>query len=115
MNQCMECGGELISEVQGSCLSVKCLSCGMSYATTWYDEFTWDHTDYKIILTDTDCNAAKLKAIAEITGFNYLTIRKMSQNIPQELYHDNARVIKEKKKLLDDADVKYTIEPKWKY
>ena len=115
MSTCIECGGELISEIQGSCLSVRCLSCGMAYATTYYAPIERDHTDYKIILTDADCNAAKLKAIAEITGFNYLTIRKMSQNTPQELCSGWATVIQNKKKLLDEANVKCNIEPEWKY
>ncbi len=115
MGDCWECGGELVSEIKGSSLVVTCSKCGMSIARSWSEPIREDPTDYKIILTDSDCSPAKLKAIAKITGFNYLTIRKISQNTPQELCQGWATVIRDKKKYLDDADVKYIIEPKWKY
>lgn len=116
MNVCPECGGELDSQIDGSCLTISCLSCDWSVATTYTEPIYEDQTVYAIsILPGNPVSKPVLLAIGKLVEVNFLGAKPIAEQGCERVYEDTAPEVREKKLLLDEAGVAYRIEPEFPY
>lgn len=112
---CPECGAEMNETYDKPSLVLDCPKCGCKIATTKWDSIDLDETVYTISLEKIDCPSLEnIKFISSLTGENYLKTKEelIKGNI---VFKHNAVEMKEKKKLIEDNNIKYHISPEFPY
>jgi hypothetical protein len=77
---CEKCGGKMEIRREGSTQGLFCTQCDWSVVTTHISEVKLDNTQYEVVACDGDPDDARhVKAVAQISGTNFLASRKLLQ------------------------------------
>lgn len=116
MNKCPNCGNELISDIIGSTLLVRCSKCDFNIATTHLDSIFEDENIYEIYLSDGNkITKENYFLVQSLTNMNMPQILKLFENTPYLLFKGHASEVKELKDQLDEKNIKYYIKPDFPY
>lgn len=89
--RCSQCGGELEARAEGRVQGLFCKHCGWAVITSRFPAIEFDQTDYEIRAIGGDfLNKVHVKAVAEITGRNFLGARKLLQETEPLVYRGQA-------------------------
>ncbi len=101
---------ELLRE--GSTQGLLCKSCGWSVVTTQIAAMLLDETIYEVHLRDGDFrNETHVKAVAEVSGRNFLGARKLLQERESLVYKGNAPEVARAEAALTAAGISIRITP----
>ena len=110
--RCTQCGGELISRQEGSVQGLFCDSCGWSVVTTYISPMLLDETLYEVRAMGGDFhNDAHIKAVAEVSGRNFLGARKLLQESEPLVYKGHAPDVARVEAILTAAGLGVRIRP----
>ncbi len=113
--KCPKCGFNLKLIKEQFSIAWVCQKCGYGEATTISEPIYDDETFYKIALLENDSNdMVVVKTISKFTGLNYLQSKHLIEN-RKDIYTGKAYEILDKKKILDENNVKYKIIPEFPY
>ena len=116
MNKCPICGKDLRTRIEGSTQITECSSCDYSVATSYIDPIYEDNEDYRIIIDACETPDKKQYILlSKISGTNTLGVKKLLDKLPAELYVGKASDIKEIVSALNEAEIRYHIDPVFKY
>ena len=114
-NKCPKCGSTLKEIKEQFSIAWVCPKCGYGEATTVSKPAYEDETFYTITLLENDSSDMLIvKTISKFTGLNFLQSKDLVKN-PKEIYTGRAYEILDKKKALDESNIKYKIEPEFPY
>lgn len=113
--KCPNCG-TLLKEVNDfSSVAWVCPKCGYGEATTTSEMIYDDEKIYTITLLNNDSNNLLIvKTISKLTGLNYIKTKELINN-PKSIITGRSYEILDKKKVLDENGVKYSIVPDFPY
>lgn len=112
---CPNCGTEMIVNYDKPALNLTCPKCGCKITSTKWEEIDLDDTKYKILLeVVSDPNIEQIKFISKLAGLNYPTSKALLKN-GGLVFEGLATEILEKKLKLNKENIRYTIEPFFKY
>lgn len=115
MIKCPKCGNELIIINNGREIKNKCSVCDYEVVTTYNSEMDNDTTKYVIsILKDNCVSIDNIKLISKMTGDNFILSKFYLIN-GYDFEQTYAEQVQERKHLLDENKIKYTILPKFPY
>lgn len=111
---CPECNASTISKIEGSSLVIECSKCGWSIATSRIDPIYEDETIYLVHvgLNKTPSKEA-LKAVARITGGNFVSAKRLLETPGSKLIEGKAPVIKKCLEDLTAAGVSFDVNPEF--
>ena len=110
--RCAECGGELEARQEGSVQGLYCKNCGWQVVTTYIPPIELDKTDYEVRVTGGDFhNEAHVKAVAEVSGRNFLGARKLLQESEPRVFKGKATEVVRAEAVLTAAGVGVQILP----
>ena len=113
---CEKCGAEMRSIDPNKPVGMTCPNCGWGWATTYIDPFLEDETVYVVSLAKGNAVTREaIKAVAEITGKNYVQAKRMIENSPAEVYAGKAAKVKDVLILLEMQSLAYTVAPEFPY
>ena len=116
MDVCPNCGKELISEVIGSSVLVRCPCCDFSVATSYMDPIFEDSKQYELFLdAGNKVTGANYSYIQFLTNKNIREIKSIFENAPYLLFKGRATEVKEIRDKLDENGIKYYIVPEFNY
>lgn len=112
---CPKCGTEMIAVYEKPALNLTCPKCGCKIATTKWEDIDLDDTDYEIVVKPlVNPLMNQVKFISNLTGQNFIVSKKFLEN-GGVLLKAKAIEIREKKKLLKDNGIDYSISPEFPY
>ena len=112
---CPKCGAEMIAVYEKPALNLTCPKCGCKIATTKWEDIDLDDTDYKIVLKSlAHPSMDQVKLISNLTGQNFIVSKRLLEN-GGVLLSTKAIEIREKKKLLNENGVDFSISPEFPY
>ncbi len=104
--------GELEARQEGHIQGWYCKNCGWIVATTYFPAIELDETDYEVRATGGDFhNEAHIKAVAEVSGRNFLGARKLLQEKEPLVYRGKAPEVVRAQDILTAAGVGVQILP----
>ncbi len=112
---CPKCGSEIVAVYEKPALNLSCPKCGCKTVTTKWEEIDLDSTIYVLKLNKIESPTIDvLLLVSKLTGENYLTIKKnlMKGDI---IFKGRAIEIMDLKKIFDEAGIKYSINPDFRY
>ena len=110
--RCEKCGGEVEFRQEGSVQGLFCKSCDWSVVTTYIPAIQLDETDYEVRVKGGDFrNEAHVKAVAEVSGRNFLGARKLLQESEPLVYKGKAPEVARAQEVLAAAGVAIQILP----
>lgn len=113
---CDKCSSEMRFEQDGHSICWVCDNCGNAVASTYFEPYETDFTDYRVLLaTPFKATTGVLKLISEIAHCNYIEAKKMIEKAPVEIYCGKAVEVKEIRERLNKANIAFSIEPKFPY
>lgn len=113
---CPECNGKLKSEVVGSSIVTSCSECGWSVARSHMDSMREDDTVYSLYLeSGNPDNKAVLSCLSKIMGCNFLQVRKALDRGRALIFAGEAAKVREKRDLLLNEGISFSIEPDFPY
>ena len=112
---CPECGEIMNETYDKPALNLICPKCGNKIATTRWDPIDLDSTVYEITVLKGNAESTEnVKLVSKIMGENYIK-SKMLLSTGFLCFKGNAVEVQNKKKILDDNNIKYIINPKYPY
>ena len=112
---CPECGEIMNETYDKPALNLTCPKCGNKIATTRWEPIDLDSTEYEIIISKgNEESMENIKLISKISGENYIKSKELLSN-GFSYIKGSAIEVMNKKKILDDNHIKYTINPKYPY
>ena len=116
MNKCPECGGKLISNVEGHGLSIKCEKCDYSIASSYFEEWEKDPTQYTVFIKPNE--NLKIESLKYISKKCQTSIIKIKQElVSKRLFFIKGLAYELKDDIikLRELNIDYEIEPKFNY
>jgi ribosomal protein S27E len=108
---CEQCGGRLEIFKEGSAQGVKCADCGWTVATTHISGVKIDEKRYEVSCSGDYKNEAHIRAVSEVTGYNFLTSRKTLQKGRSLVFTGQAMEVLRVRKILISAGLDCNVEP----
>ena len=113
---CKKCGAEMSYIKEGHSVSWICKNCGDAVATSFFEPYETDLTEYHIwICSSFKASTDRIKMISEIANCNFLEAKKMIENAPIEIFCGTAVDVKAIKEKLEAAGIEFSIEPDFPY
>ncbi|WP_134434927.1 hypothetical protein [Pseudomonas azotoformans] len=112
---CERCGGRLESFNEGSAQGLRCADCGWSVVTTHVSGVKVDEAKYKVSCSGDYKNEAHVRAVSEVTGYNFLTSRKTLQNGVSLVFTGQAMEVLQVRNALVSAGLDCTVEPEFNW
>ena len=113
---CEKCGTEMVPIDPDKPVGMKCPECGYGWVTSHIEPKLEDVTVYSIILEQgNEPSVEAIKAVSNVANCNFIRAKAMIVGAPQKMIEGRAVDIERYAKLLDEASVKYYIEPEWIY
>ncbi len=113
---CEKCGHEMTSFREGHDCGMICHTCGWGWATSYFDPYETDRTEYHILLAASyKPLIADIRVVSEIANCNYIEAKKLIENAPVEIYCGQAMDIMKIRERLDSAGIKFVIKPEFPY
>ena len=113
---CEKCGAEMVPIDPDKPIGMKCPECGWGWVTSYIEPKLEDETVYSIILDlGNEATTEALRAVAKVVGCNFIQAKEIIARSPQKLSDGLAVDTDNFIDLLNDASVKYHIEPEWPY
>lgn len=113
---CDKCGTVMASRIEGSSLVVECPHCKWNVTTSHIDPIYEDRNVFSLsILPNNALSRTVLSTISKMAGVNYLGAKTIAENGQENIFEGDAPAIYEKKKLLDEASISYSIKPEYPY
>jgi hypothetical protein len=110
--RCTRCGGDMEPRREGSAQGLFCKSCDWSVVTTQIPAILLDETIYEVRLMGGDFrNDAHVKAVAEVSGRNFLGARKQLQERESLVYKGQAPAVARAEAVLTAAGISVQITP----
>lgn len=110
---CEKCGSEMRRIDELCTVGMDCPNCGWCLVTT--NPIISDRQTYNIFLNSNKSSLNHIKLISSIANCNYITAKKLIESAPVPIFCGSAIEVRSIKKKLEDADVTYSIEPKFPY
>lgn len=116
MMKCEKCGTEMMHYIKGASQITKCPKCGWGWATSYIEPIHEDTTIYSIIIEhDNDVNEKNVSEIKKYTNQTSPEIISVLKNGNFILTKQNAIEVKNIICELDNLNIKYNIEPEFKW
>lgn len=113
---CEKCGHEMIYYLGGHCCGMTCPNCGWGWATTYFEPYETDMTDYHILLEKSfDPSIDDIRIVSNIANCNYIAAKKLINNAPVEIFCGKAIDIMPIKEKLEAAGIDIKIKPEFPY
>lgn len=112
---CEKCGEEMVDLLPNQGMGMTCPKCGWGWATTSFEEYEGDRTDYSIVITQNIANADIIKIVAEYANVNYVQAKKLVEMPEAKIYTGKAVEILNKRGKLSDFNINFKIEPEFPY
>lgn len=96
---------------EGSAQGLRCADCGWSIVTTHISGVKVDETNYEVGCSGDYKNEVHIRAVSEVTGFNFLTSRKILQKGRALVFSGQAMDVLWVRNILISAGLDCTIEP----
>lgn len=110
--RCTQCGGDMAFRREGSTQGLFCKHCDLSVVTTYIPAMLLDETIYEVRATGGDFrNETHVKAVAELSGRNFLGARKLLQEREPLVYKGKAPAVARAEAVLTAAGIGIQIEP----
>jgi len=110
--RCSQCGGELELRQEGSVQGLFCGNCDWYCVTSNLPSIELDHTEYEVRTAGGDVhNQAHIKAVAEVSGRNFLGARKLLQETEPLVYKGKAPEVARAEAVLAAAGLGVQIRP----
>lgn len=100
--------------IEGNNNIVRCENCDYEVVTTHIPLIKFDETTYRLTILNNEGTISQIKAVSKSLGYNFVDSQKLLIQ-GNYTYEALASDILDKKKLLDEANVLYKIEPEFKY
>jgi hypothetical protein len=114
--QCPKCKSELRFSIKDSTQIAECTNCGWSVATTYVEPIWEDATIYEISISEGNLpTKTALMAISKVVGVNFLSAKSIAEHGEKGFFKGLAPEIRDKKAVLDDSGVAYSIQPDFPY
>ena len=97
--KCPKCNSELIENIKFGSREYFCPNCNYGVSAFVNEPIEEDDTIY---------------VLAKILNYNFLDVKKLCAD-HSTIYRDNAKAMKNAKTALDEASIKYTIKPEFKW
>ncbi len=110
---CEKCGSEMRRIDELCTVGMDCPNCGWCLVTT--SPIISDRQTYNIFLNSNKSSLNHIKLISSIANCNYITAKKLIESVSVPIFCGSAIEVRSIKKKLEDADVTYSIEPKFPY
>ena len=114
--KCEKCKTEMKHYIEGHSQNIKCPKCGWGLATTYIEPIYEDNTIYSVIIERG--NSVDAKSVAEIKKYTNLTnpeIINVLKNGDFVLIKQKAFEVKNIINRLNNLNVKYKVEPEFKW
>lgn len=112
---CEVCGGRLEVFNEGSAQGLKCVNCEWSLVTTQIPEIRVDEQEYDVRCDGDFKSVAHIKAVAEVSGLNFLEAREALKGGHFVVFSGQAVDVLRVKEILGSVGVWYSIEPDFKW
>ena len=114
MMKCPKCNTDLIEKIKFGSREYFCPNCNYGVSAFVNEPIEEDDTIYELCIIDEAITIDKIKVLAKISNYNFLDVKKLCAN-HSIIYRDNAKAMKNAKTALDEASIKYTIKPEFKW
>jgi len=116
---CPTCGHDVLNEIEGSCLTCRCPSCGWEVATTsptLFPPILQDETSYEVlVLKNLSPSRAHYKLLSRLSGKNYLELKELLAGGELSLFKGRAPKVLLLKTELERGKVAFRINPEFNY
>lgn len=113
---CEKCGHEMTSFREGHDCGMICHNCGWGVATSYFEPYETDRTDYHILLAASyKPSIADIRVVSDIANCNYIEAKNLIENAPVEIYCGQAMDIMKIRERLVSADIEFVIKPEFPY
>lgn len=113
---CENCGVEMRFKQEGHSICWVCDNCGEAVASTYFEPYETDLTEYHIMLVSPfKATSSTLKLISEIANCNYIKAKKLIENAPDEIFCGKAVEVKAIKEKFEEVGIDFKIEPEFPY
>ena len=112
---CEKCKEKMIWKIDGSTQGWSCPECGWNVITSYISEINLDETEYSIYIEKPlKIETEKIMIISKIANVNYIVAKQM---LEEEYCILKARATKVKDTInkLEELDIKYHVNPSFKY
>lgn len=110
--RCTQCGSDMEARREGSTQGLFCKNCDWAVVTTYIPALLLDETIYEVRATGGDFHKnAHVKAVAEVSGRNFLGARKLLQEREPLVYTGKAPEVARAEAVLTAADIGIQITP----
>jgi hypothetical protein len=114
--RCERCGGETEFRRDVSVQGHFCKHCSWYAVTTYIPEIYLDQTDYEVRVRGGDYhNQNHVKAVATVSGRNFLAARKLLQESDPLVFKGRAPQVAEVRDVLAAAGLAHEIQPAFPY
>lgn len=115
MMKCEKCGAEMKEYYEGHSRGYICNSCGWGIATSYFEPYETDMTQYSIIIQNNKQTISTIKAVSEIADVNYLQAKKLLEMQKAEIFKGKAKEIIKKRDILIKNKILFSIVPAFPY
>lgn len=112
---CEKCGKEMLPLDTQRSIGMICPSCGWGWATSYFEPYETDQTEYSIIVFGNNATKNNIKIIAEYANINYIQAKKLIEMPEAIVLVGKAAEILEKKKKLIENNISFKIQPEFPY
>ena len=113
---CDKCGGEMRYKKEGHSISWICDICGDAVASSFFEPYETDTTDYHILISASNkTDIGTLKIVAGVANCNYIEAKKLIEKAPVEVFHGQAVEVKAIKEKFEATSIDFKIEPEFPY
>ena len=114
--KCEQCGGALEFRKNGSVQGYFCKGCDWALVTTFIPDIQLDETQYTIAVSGGDYhNELHIKAVADASQINFLSARKLLQQVNPEVFKGEATKVIKVRESLSSAGLICNINPPFSY
>ena len=113
--KCKKCGNEMPEYRENHSSGYTCPKCGLGWATSYFEPYETDQTEYTIIIFGNDATKRNIRVVAEYANINYLQAKKLIEMPEATLFSGKAPEIIEKKKALIENNISFKITPDFTY
>lgn len=115
-NKCKMCGGETEFRRIGSVQGLFCKTCDWNLVTSYIPEIELDETLYEVKVNNGDIhNINHVKIIAEVSGLNFLSSRKLLSEQNPTIFRGMALNVIRVRTALAQEGLDYEITPEFNY
>ncbi|MFN4291833.1 MAG: hypothetical protein ACK4E7_13275 [Permianibacter sp.] len=113
---CEKCGAQAELRQEGSTQGIYCTKCDWAVVTTFIPEIKKDATKYEVRISGGDAhNEQQVKAVAAISGVNFLAAKKLLQELEPVVFAGRAVKVVEVRDVLEKAGITCRISPEFRY